>query len=41
MKYSNSLAETKKGISRQSFESEAAKEGRQMDFTKIVEKSSF
>lgn len=41
MKYSNSLVETKKGISRQSLASEVVKEGRQIDFTKKVDKNAF
>ena len=38
MNYFNKLAETKKGISRQSIESEAVKERTIKDNTKIVDK---
>ena len=41
MNYSKSLAETKKGISRQSLEGEAVNEGKMQDNTKIVDKKSF
>ena len=41
MNYSNSLAETKKGISRQNIEKEAVKDVRVKDNTKIVDKKSF
>jgi hypothetical protein len=40
MNYFNKLAETKKGISRQSIESEAVKERTIKDNTKIVDKKS-